>query len=37
MAILKIEPQIVDSAGDFTFNSAVVTANVSAGNVSAGG
>jgi hypothetical protein len=37
MAILKIEPQVVDSAGDFTFNSAVVTANVSAGNVAAGG
>ncbi len=33
MAILKIEPQIVNSSGDFTFNSAVVTANVSAGNV----
>jgi hypothetical protein len=33
MAILKIEPNVVDSAGDYVFNSANVTANINAGNL----
>ena len=36
MAILKIEPNVVDSAGDYVFNSASITANVTAGNLFVG-
>lgn len=33
MAILRIEPNIVNSGGDFTFNNVVATSNITAGNV----
>jgi hypothetical protein len=33
MAILKIEPNVVDSAGDYVFHSANITANLSTGNL----
>lgn len=33
MALLRVEPYIIDSVEDFVFNSATITSNVAAGNV----
>lgn len=36
MALLRIEPLIVDSAANFVFNSATISANITAGNANLG-
>ena len=36
MALIKIEPYIVDATGDFTFNNVTATGNLSALNANLG-